>query len=37
MTAGRKSEAIASYQRSLELDPGNDNARQMLAHLREGH
>jgi len=34
MTAGRTSEAIASYERSLELDPKNDNARQMLLRLR---
>ena len=34
MTAGRTSEAIASYERSLELDPANDNARHMLARLR---
>jgi CubicO group peptidase (beta-lactamase class C family) len=37
MVAGRTSEAIASYERSLELDPRNDNARQMLARLRAGH
>ncbi len=33
MTAGRRDEAIASYRRSLELDPGNENARRMLERL----
>ena len=28
-------ECIASYERALELDPGNENAVQMLARLRE--
>jgi tetratricopeptide (TPR) repeat protein len=34
MTAGRTELAIANYERSLELDPGNDNAVAMLARLR---
>jgi len=34
MTHGDKKGAIAAYTRSLELDPSNDNARQMLAQLK---
>jgi len=30
---GRRAEAITHYRRSLELDPGNDNARRRLARL----
>jgi len=30
---GRRAEAIAHYRRSLELDPGNNNARRRLARL----
>ena len=33
LAAGEKSQAIASYRRSLELTPGNDNARQALERL----
>ncbi len=33
MTAGNRANAIASYRRSLELDPGNGNAVDMLRHL----
>jgi CubicO group peptidase (beta-lactamase class C family) len=33
MLAGRKSEAIRNYQRSLTLNPGNDNARKMIQKL----
>ncbi|MEZ5319291.1 MAG: tetratricopeptide repeat protein [Vicinamibacterales bacterium] len=36
MKAGRKAEAIASYERSLTLNPGNDNAVKMLKILRGG-
>lgn len=32
--SGRTDEAIRHYERSLELNPGNDNARQRLAALR---
>jgi glyoxylase-like metal-dependent hydrolase (beta-lactamase superfamily II) len=35
MVAGRTEEAIASYKRSLELNPTNTNAISMLAKLRE--
>ncbi|KFN44837.1 tetratricopeptide repeat protein [Arenimonas oryziterrae] len=31
--AGRKAEAIASYRKSLQLDPGNDNARKQIEAL----
>jgi sugar lactone lactonase YvrE len=34
--AGRGDEAIRYYERSLELNPGNDNARQKLTELRGG-
>jgi glyoxylase-like metal-dependent hydrolase (beta-lactamase superfamily II) len=34
MLAGRTEEAIANYERSLELNPGNTNAVTMLAQLR---
>ena len=34
--AGRVDEAIRYYERSLELNPGNDNARQKLTELRGG-
>lgn len=33
MVAGNKAEAIKNYQRSLDLNPANDNARQMLLNL----
>ena len=32
--AGEKAKAIASYERSLTLDPGNENARMWIAKLR---
>jgi tetratricopeptide (TPR) repeat protein len=35
MKAGENELAIQNYQRSLELDPGNDNAKQMLDVLRK--
>lgn len=34
--AGRTDEAIEHYEKSLELNPGNDNARERLAALRGG-
>lgn len=36
MIAGERERAIENYEKSLELDPANDNARQMLERLREG-
>jgi len=33
LAAGSESQAIASYRRSLELTPDNDNARQALERL----
>jgi len=36
MTAGRDQEAIASYERSLELNPDNANGAAMLARIRGG-
>lgn len=36
MAAGRNEEAMRLYEHSLELNPGNDNARHMIAELREG-
>jgi predicted TPR repeat methyltransferase len=33
MKAGMTDEAIARYRRSLELDPGNHNAEQMIAAM----
>lgn len=36
MAAGRNEEAIRLYERSLALNPGNDNARHMIAELRDG-
>ena len=33
MKAGNKNEAIANYKKSLELNPENSNAKQMLAQL----
>lgn len=35
MKAGKKELAIASYKRSLELDPANGNAREMIRKLTE--
>jgi glyoxylase-like metal-dependent hydrolase (beta-lactamase superfamily II) len=35
MTAGRDEEAIANYERSLELNPDNTNAVAMLARIRD--
>ena len=34
MEAGRREEAVRSYERALALDPANENARQMLEKLR---
>ena len=34
MEAGRREEAVRSYERALALDPANENARQMLQKLR---
>ena len=34
MKRGDTEKAIANYERSLELNPGNDNAVQMLKELR---
>lgn len=35
---GKKAEAIAAYRKSLELNPGNDNARQWITKLESpGH
>lgn len=36
MASGERERAIANYQKSLELNPGNENAREMLRRLREG-
>jgi len=35
MKAGEKELAIKNYERSLELDPKNENAKKMLEHLRK--
>ena len=35
MVAGQKQQAISNYQKSLELDPGNTNAIEMLKKLQE--
>ena len=34
MESGDKERAIANYEKSLQLDPENDNAREMLKRLR---
>ena len=36
MTLGNDDEAIVAYERSLELNPGNANAEDMIARIREG-
>jgi tetratricopeptide (TPR) repeat protein len=36
MYLGQAESAIASYEKSLELNPANDNAKQMLVRLRGG-
>jgi tetratricopeptide (TPR) repeat protein len=36
MEAGRREDAVRSYERALALDPANENARQMLEKLRGG-
>ncbi len=36
MVLGHDEEAIRSYERSLELNPNNTNAKEMLARIREG-
>jgi CubicO group peptidase (beta-lactamase class C family) len=33
--AGRLEESIANYRRSIELDPGNDNARRFISEMEE--
>ena len=35
MMHGDKELAIRNYRKSLELDPGNDNTREMLKKLEE--
>jgi hypothetical protein len=34
MTAGKRDRASANYTKSLELNPGNNNATQMLERLK---
>lgn len=34
MKAGNKDEAVANYRKSLEMDPSNSNAKEMLAKLQ---
>jgi tetratricopeptide (TPR) repeat protein len=34
MNGGKKQEAIAAYQQSLDMDPSNNNAKEMLARLK---
>ena len=36
MTLGNENEAIRAYEKSLELDPDNENARTMIARIRGG-
>ena len=36
MNAGNTEQAVTNYQKSLALDPNNDNAKAMLKKLREG-
>jgi CubicO group peptidase (beta-lactamase class C family)/predicted negative regulator of RcsB-dependent stress response len=36
MTAGKTARAIASYEKSLELNPKNTNATEMITRMREG-
>jgi tetratricopeptide (TPR) repeat protein len=36
LAAGDPERAIEAYEKSLELDPGNDNAREKLAQIRGG-
>ena len=33
LAAGRNADALASYRRSLELDPANGNAREVIGRL----
>jgi tetratricopeptide (TPR) repeat protein len=33
LAAGRREEAIQNYRRSLELDPENNNAKDVLARI----
>ena len=35
MVQGEKDLAIQNYEKSLELNPGNDNGREMLKKLKE--
>ncbi|HEU4463633.1 MAG TPA: tetratricopeptide repeat protein, partial [Gemmatimonadota bacterium] len=36
LAAGDETQAIESYEKSLELDPENENARQKLTEIRGG-
>ena len=36
LAAGRRDESVQNYRRSLELDPTNDNAREVLARIEAG-
>jgi hypothetical protein len=36
MLSGNREEAIKNYEKALELDPGSQNAREVLDHLRNG-
>ncbi|MDZ7625513.1 MAG: S41 family peptidase [Ignavibacteriaceae bacterium] len=36
MNSGNNKLAIKNYEKSLELDPGNENARQMIAKMKSG-
>ena len=36
MGLGKDVDAIRSYEKSLELNPRNDNAATMIAKMREG-
>ena len=36
MNLGRSEEAIRAYERSLELNPENENAEAMIARIRSG-
>ncbi len=36
MVLGHDDEAIRFYERSLELNPNNTNAKEMIARIREG-
>ncbi len=34
MNSGDNELAVTNYEKSLELDPGNENARQMIAKMK---